>query len=247
MPNWVTNRLNIHGPADQVAIFFDKVKCNEREFDFECITPMPESLKIVSGSTTSDAQKLLRGDDVENLMQRYPDEGDAPDPSVFYGYEKHPETMPELRVYAEIIRSNEEKYGMLDWYDWAYFRWGTKWNACNSWRTGNKIGFDTAWSTPDGIIEALPSFLASINCDQISIEWAWAEEQGFFGGYYYIEPCDDGYLINQDYFEDNDDAYDLCETLLGYSTRSVDNEGDDWEDEDFKESKPHLMRRSYEF
>ena len=50
--------------------------------------------------------------------------------------------------------------GFRDWYEWSYHNWGTKWNSyCGKIeeRTEGrlKFRFETAWSFPDPIFEAL--------------------------------------------------------------------------------------------
>ena len=57
------------------------------------------------------------------------------------------------------------KYGDLNWYDWSYEHWGTKWNACDpkvehsdmvcDGTNEARITFDTAWSAPIPVFEAL--------------------------------------------------------------------------------------------
>jgi len=60
-----------------------------------------------------------------------------------------------------------DKYGSDNWYDWSCENWGTKWN-------GVIIHFRTAWSYPEGFIEAL-----SKKFPNELIEFEWEEEQGF--------------------------------------------------------------------
>ena len=46
-------------------------------------------------------------------------------------------------------------YGCDTWYDWSCEHWGTKWNACEVYTSDSHISFQTAWSVPDPILEAL--------------------------------------------------------------------------------------------
>ena len=169
MPNWVSNTVIFK--SEDVEKVKALVTTADRAFDFERIIPMPESLKIVSGSTTHDALTYLSGVDLDKL-KRYPDEGEEPSPSVFYGYERHPETLPELRVFAMLIAYNKAKYGMTDWYDWANAKWGTKWNAHESMWDGYTVVFDTAWSDPEPIFIELSKLLGitfTVRCQEESL------------------------------------------------------------------------------
>jgi len=62
---------------------------------------------------------------------------------------------------AQMAR-NIEKYGAKDWYDFCVNRWGTKWDVdlygpveVEADGTHLSFGFDSAWSPPIGIYEAL--------------------------------------------------------------------------------------------
>ena len=170
MPNYVSNTVTFD-PKD-----VEKVKrlvvSEAREFDFERIIPMPESLKICSGSSTWDADELIKGNPVSE--ERDPDEGEEPLPSKFYDppYDYHPKTLPELRVFARLIQLNRERYKFPDWYDWSYANWGTKWNACEPYWSDNVVHFDTAWSDPEPIFIQLSKLLGitfTVECEEESL------------------------------------------------------------------------------
>lgn len=49
-----------------------------------------------------------------------------------------------------------QKYGARDWYDWSIKNWGTKWNSGETEIIDdNTVDFNTAWSTPEKLIEEL--------------------------------------------------------------------------------------------
>ena len=54
MPNWVCNRLRVSGPNANKILkgLLTKSDAEGIRFDFNKILPMPEDLKIISGSTT---------------------------------------------------------------------------------------------------------------------------------------------------------------------------------------------------
>ena len=65
--------------------------------------------------------------------------------------------MPE-NIFREILGSDKrELYGKNNWYDWSIDNWGTKWNAYSDAldKENNTITFDTAWSCPLLILNAL--------------------------------------------------------------------------------------------
>ena len=64
-------------------------------------------------------------------------------------------------------------YGHDSWYDWCCENWGTKWNACEVYVSNRMISFQTAWSAPDPIYEAL-AFI----CDEydVTFEGEYADE-----------------------------------------------------------------------
>ena len=146
MPNWAFNTVTFE-PKD-VQRVKDLMTTPNSLFDFNALIPMPDSLAILSGSVSHDVERLLKGEDLERLKELYPDKGDTPDPSIFYGGNRIPVTMPELRVFAGIIQSNLEQYGAPDWYEWRYKNWGTKWNASNVEWDENSLHIDTAWAPP---------------------------------------------------------------------------------------------------
>jgi hypothetical protein len=64
MPNWVQTKLTFHGKSNRVNELLETVKSESdgetNYFDFEKIIPIPESLKISSGSSTDLAVDILK-------------------------------------------------------------------------------------------------------------------------------------------------------------------------------------------
>jgi hypothetical protein len=102
-------------------------------------------------------------------------------------------------------QSNLEEYGFRDWYDFQVSRWGTKWDVEAYDRVefdpaGVTFGFDSAWSPPIGVYEALV-------------------EQGFSVTAFYYEPgmCFAGKWSDEDgdqYFEIGDLTAERVRELL---------------------------------
>jgi hypothetical protein len=128
--------------------------------------------------------------------------------------------------------ANLEKYGYANWYDFNVANWGTKWeiggNGDEAERDEDGLGFsapfDSAWSPPIGVCEALV-------------------EQGFEVVLYYYEPgmgyCgkfEDGY---DEYYEysgetsktvraaigsDLDDMFGISESMAEYEAENEEEE-----------------------
>lgn len=127
------------------------------------------------------------------------------------------------------IELNKKYFGASDWYDFCVNRWGTKWEA--SLYDGSavvvenntiQVGFDTPWSPPIGIYEALM-------------------EQGFTVQAQYYEPgmgfvgewndgCDDYYEIGglkSDEIRDTigeflDDNFGISESMAEWEAENMD-------------------------
>lgn len=129
-------------------------------------------------------------------------------------------------------KSNREKYGVANWYDFCTSRWGTKWDVDaydkvefdDQWDKGNKItfGFDSAWSPPIGIYEELV-------------------EQGFSVRAYYYEPgmcyagiwedgCDDFYeyggmnseQVAEEFPKDLDEMFCISESMAEWEEENAE-------------------------
>ncbi len=93
-------------------------------------------------------------------------------------------------------KSNLEKYGAANWYDFCVNRWGTKWDVDPYDRkevyiddyNGIGFGFDSAWSPPTGIYEALVEQGFSVN--------ATYYESGMAYCGVWQDGCDDYYDIS---------------------------------------------------
>lgn len=112
-----------------------------------------------------------------------------------------PEAQKKLE---EDTARNVEVHGYGNWYDFCVSRWGTKWDV-DAYDTveyddqhdknGITFGFDSAWSPPTGVYEALV-------------------EQGFSVRAYYYEP---GMCFAGIYDENGDDCYDIG----GYNSETI--------------------------
>lgn len=135
MPNYCSNKLVVTGEPEKLAEFV-KTLGENNEFSFSQVVPMPEELSsIVSGGATID------GKQVRQWRETTDENGER----------------KMVAISAQEKEELLEKYGALDWYQWAIENWGTKWDVSGGFREnpqmtvedGEVYGwFDTAWGPP---------------------------------------------------------------------------------------------------
>ena len=161
MPNWVKNRMFINGNDKQVKNVLNAILNKNKDVDFNKIVPMPSSLDVESSSNAILGYKIITHSsdtyDAVNFAKKTKEEQDK---------------CIEL---GNIYKENIEKYGHTDWYGWRLDNWGTKWNACDTINDGTYVEFNTAWSAPLGIYEALAKMFPDVD---ISFDWA-DEDAGY--------------------------------------------------------------------
>lgn len=195
MPNHVQNRITFSGTMKEVETVFDFLKGEDSVFDFNKIIPMPEDLNIASSSEGTNGMNYLLylHDKVANahLKKCY----------------EQVESLPEERKnkcieLGKAYLLNLSKYGHTTWYEWSCANWGTKWNAYETYREGDALYFQTAWS-------AVPELVGKIveMFPEVSLEYEWADENfGYNAGSGYSE--DGEFYYN--YFDGNsDEAWEL--------------------------------------
>lgn len=167
MPNHVTNILTIKGTPDQVRTVRDAISQESKDadifIDFEKIVPMPnELLGIHSGIVTIDDVRY------DNWREVSKTTGD-----VILGSDvRVRDDIKMVGLTHEEIRALKKKYGAADWYNWNIAQWGTKWNAYDQVDISpNSFSFNTAWSTPSPIINAI-----SIMFPDVIFELDYADE-----------------------------------------------------------------------
>ena len=107
-------------------------------------------------------------------------------------------------------KSNLEQHGYANWYDFQVARWGTKWDV-DAYDTvtldgnGIQFGFDSAWSPPIGVYEALV-------------------EQGFRVKAFYYES---GMCFGGVWDNGNDDFYDFSQMTSAQVAVEIDPELDE--------------------
>ncbi|OSI12978.1 DUF1281 family ferredoxin-like fold protein [Neisseria canis] len=230
MPNHVTNIMTVKGPEESVAklkaVWFRHQAPDGKTnpdlpdmcVDFNGILPMPDSLNIECGSTSSWAEDwlklkddwLLSGAEMEKLLitrrlkEHFSEHLNWETDTVGRLKEMvagEPGLLSKIGLsqqYLEKIQHNLAIYGCPTWYEWCYCNWGTKWNAyhqyLSEWSdTSFCITFDTAWSPPAPVFCALTEAFPDVE-----MEILYIDEGGGFAGTYtasegFLEdfPCDD--------------------------------------------------------
>jgi hypothetical protein len=139
MPNHITNILEIDKNQEEIAGLMQN---GEELFDFNRIIPLPKELE----GTQSPAE-IVPDDKIKEKLLAWEKKNSEDSHSFKQG---RPISETESK---ELIA----KYGANDWYDWCLANWGTKWNSYEVSYSDDKkkIVFDTAWSCPLSVIEAL--------------------------------------------------------------------------------------------
>ena len=180
MPNWCQNRVTItHDNEDVIKKIQEEVRedfseevdgktvTGTLEFSFNSIIPMPEE---------------IRNSNSPNHIVATQEEADAHNEE-----HKNDDFFRPAQTQAQ-VDALTEKYGVSNWYDWANANWGTKWNL-NQDSLYVEIEedqvtdmlvyeFDTAWSPPEGIYNALVE-----KYPDVDISWFYHEEGMQMAGY----------------------------------------------------------------
>lgn len=164
MPNWTHNVVTITGDAKTIAEIKNFVKSDDSVFDFGKIIPIPESLLVESGGMEDIAMKMAssapysmaREETRKRIERLLPYTATHQTKTVISELKTEDDVIALGKVYLE----NKEKYGYPDWYGWCCDNWGTKWNACDVSISGESATtliyeFDTAWSEPTPVLQAL--------------------------------------------------------------------------------------------
>jgi hypothetical protein len=171
MPNWVQTKLTFNGEPERVSELLETIKTEKdgdiRHFDFEKIIPMPQSMKITSGSSTDfgiDILKYRENGDDSALKSRL---------SWPWVVKAGIKTVEELVEHAieggladlhegKLALDNIKNYGCKDWYDWAVKNWGTKWNSSDGIYENGTLSFQTAWSLPEPVLVKLSEMFPDV-------------------------------------------------------------------------------------
>ena len=177
MPNWCFNEVKVTADTEEelkeFVLFVENMERDEhgvnRVFSFDSILPIPEELKNTESprylATQKEMAEIYTTNDIDSAEYKY-----------------------KIQKYITQENSDKlvEKYGSDNWYDWANENWGTKWDASNADIYINDLNndyfaeyqFETAWSPPDGIYNALVK-----RFPELLISWFYREEGFQIAGY----------------------------------------------------------------
>lgn len=195
MPNHITNRVHLFGDAEKIRALLEAVRYDDGEpgtLDFSKLIPLPEELKIQSGSMTGKAMNVyLSAVNPGNAEFPYPDKVNRGQfASMISGLaawggitefrvglsaracDPDPRKRAELVAAGEQYVSNALKYGHTDWYGFCIAKWGSKWNSYDARPPENDtLVFHTAWSRVLPVITELAK-----RFPEVEIEYEWADE-----------------------------------------------------------------------
>lgn len=188
MPNHVTTRLVVTGPADDLSLF--RTTClrpveegsEEIHLDFNTVIPMPECINGTDSSSVSDYWRfVILGKSDTRLVDsplEYPWAVQAGlrtrQQFAEYMLKTYPGDLEQAarNIVAEIIT------GHRSWYEWNIANWGTKWNSyhfrfvsMNEKRL--EIMFDTAWSVPKPVLLRLGDMFPRLRFAFASFDEGW--------------------------------------------------------------------------
>lgn len=137
--------------------------------------------------------------------------------------------MPDNIFRGNVGAQERELYGKNNWYDWSIFHWGTKWNAYHSNldKDNNTMEFDTAWSCPMPVLDALAKLCYERG---VSFSGKWADEDAGCNVGVFESDCDgDEYWFSYEYVEDqSSEAYEIYIELKGESDCIGKDEDGNW-------------------
>ncbi|OTG58638.1 hypothetical protein B9T36_09790 [Acinetobacter sp. ANC 4204] len=226
MPNHVSNKIEI--TSTNAADALNYMRANEREFDFNKIIPMPESLNVESGSRTDAAlayalSEGFKSELTADQIEKYFEDGFFTTKEAVAQrdlataqrlIDDNSETAENLLKLGQQIISNVDTYGAKTWYQWAIPNWGTKWNAYDVKVEEAQVTFDTAWNSPLVVLDAWISQF-KLSCT------VKAFDEGH--NFWFIRTYKDGVLESErDTLKE--DCNSLCKELKGYDPSEEDED-----------------------
>lgn len=161
MPNHVYHYFSMTSDLSQEQI--DKLNTIAETHNGLCgyYLPMPEEIR-----NTTSPTRIVSETEYKRIMK----ENESIDRTQLFFYEPKPIT-------KKMQKALLEKYGVDNWYDWAYDKWDTKWGCYDSELDGFTLHCTTAWSPMS--LDIVREFAK----DFPNFTWHWEEEQGFGATY----------------------------------------------------------------
>ncbi|MGH9342554.1 MAG: hypothetical protein ACRD19_02150 [Terriglobia bacterium] len=209
MPNHVTTRCAVFGPASETKRFADRafIKKEQRtDFDFNAFIPMPEILSdTLSGSVSHEGAILLsltkgrsppqsrmssssRDEIYPNRLARMREELGLPQAPLAEVAQAWLDKNPDYRSEGEKRLRAFDETGFADWYDWSIANWHTKWNAYDFHLvqlSPLEFTFNTAWDFPAPVFRKIAEQFPAL-----SFRCSCYDEGGNFAGDGFFNPRD---------------------------------------------------------
>lgn len=197
MPNHVKNKVKMEGITSIPEYNPDKYE-DGGGIDFNKIIPMPESLKLESGTIEYLVIDAINRKLNKRMYGRLIRDGVMilSDKEFEERLKTHKITEQQALELGLQYVTNLVRHGATTWYDWCCDHWGTKWNAyCDNKLDNDVIMFETAWAAPIPVMEELSKSYP----DKVIEHW-WADENaGYNIGHVKYR---DGEIIERDNIED---------------------------------------------
>ena len=134
---------------------------------------------------------------------------------------------PDNIYQGNIGQKEREIYGENNWFDWNVKHWGTKWNAYGICVDDNTLSFDTAWSFPEPVMDALAKLCYE---HEVDFTGEWADEDTAYNTGYFESNCqNDEYYFSYDYYEDeSDEAFEAYIRCKGENDCIGKNKNGNW-------------------
>ena len=213
IPNWTTNRIICKKELGDKLLTKTE---NGYSFDFNKLIPMPNDLKIESGSSGEKgliflyltSLKLKEKNKIQNAYKSIsPFNINICHDPFFKDINKNLTKYKSDINFKESIDlgkkylNNYNKYGYCNWYEWSIDNWGTKWNvedSCNVIYDKDKkeytITFDTAWNCPIGILKEYSKM-----CNDGELDWMFYDED--YDGHTYITKENNKLVTKKEYLD----------------------------------------------
>jgi hypothetical protein len=233
MPNHVTSRCKVTGPAEEIEKFRAQFFRTEGRiadsdallFDFGAAIPRPTILDAVEAGTISEcgASLILFIEGHEAAWDKlYPVWQTrvslaAPNASRQEAAKAYLLAHPDWETQGRLRLQALKETGYGDWYQWSIDHWGTKWNSYNvsiTSETPLEFRFDTAWSFPEPVFVKIAEAYPSLSFDCVCFD------EGFnFAGVGAFNPTD-----GQTPFEIREATDELYEAVYGHPPDRVEDD-----------------------
>ena len=222
MPNWVTNNINV---AEKDVEKFKKLALDKNGMvDFSILIPRHKDLDITAGCYEwyidkfgfNKEKEVKQNVVLKPLLDKVYNKKMTQDEFVnltlndeIFKKAKKIYDLQDKSDLDNILRGyyNLRKHGYTNWYDWSIAKWGTKWNANETYGSGSNFTFDTAWSCPFEWLLKLSK--------HIDFKGSFADED--LGSNLGIFETENGKLLGGDFNEySQEELYYIANMIKGY-------------------------------